>query len=224
MFSRTLIAIAVMALSAGSANAVSYYSSQGTASDGSAVAADRSDINAAFDGDANTFYSLGVNVGNGFGGTLTVDVSPQRIASGSVIEVTNNTPNASYPESAQLWLGGSIVDGAWDNSDAVYFGELFNNGDTPHVDLDLGTITLGGQGGNETVWELALNSDSIYSLITLVDTTLLKYSGDYGSTISDGFDVGEFRVAAIPLPASILMLMGALSGLGLISRRRYADA
>src|SRR5690625_7895098 len=109
MISRTLLAIAMVAISFGSANAVSYHSTQGKDSNGNAVAPNSSDLNAAFDGDSNTFYSLGI------GGTLSVDVSPQRIASGSVVEITNDTPNKTYPESAKVYLGGTIgEDGIWD--------------------------------------------------------------------------------------------------------------
>lgn len=219
MISRTLLAVAVVAMSFGSANAVTYYNDQGAQSDGTAVAADRSDLDAAFDGDSSTFYSLGI------GGTLSVDVSPNRIASGSVVEITNDSPNKSFPESAQIWLGGSIgEDGIWDSTDAVYFGELFNDGSDADFVADFGSIFLSDQAGKETVWELTLNSDVVYSLITLVDSTWENYSGEYTKLVSDGFDVGEFRVAAIPLPASVLMLMGALGGLGFVSRRRKADA
>lgn len=219
MISRTLLAIAMVAISFGSANAVSYHSTQGLDSKGNAVDAARSDRNAAFDGDSNTFYSLGI------GGTLSVDVSPQRIASSSVVEVTNNTPNKTYPESAEIWLGGSIDDnGIWSDIGAVKFGELFNDGTAETYEPDFGSILAGGQTGQTTTWNLVLNSDAVYSLITLVDSTWKNYSDKYTEIMSDGFDVGEFRVAAIPLPASVLMLMGALGGLGFLSRRREAHA
>jgi len=216
MISRTLLAAAVVALSFGSANAVTYYADQGLQSDGKAVAEERSDMNTAFDGNSRTFYSLGI------GGTLTADMSPKQIASGSVLEITNSSPNETFPESAQIWLGGSIgEDGIWDRTDAVYFGELFNDGSKADYVSDFGSILLTSMGGQGAGWELTLNPDVVYSLITLVDTTWDNYGGEY-TEISDGFDVGEFRVAAIPLPASVLMLMGALGGLGFVSRRRQA--
>lgn len=237
MISRTLLALAVVAMSVGSANAVTYYATQGERSDETAVAAERSVVGNAYDGDASTFFSLGVNQPGEdgkqvYGGSLTADVSPLRIASGSVVEITNSTPNKTYPESAEIWLGGSIIDDAWDSSGAVLFGEIFNEDPSDRqltFDSAFGSITMTGQGGTETAWELTLNSDAVYSLITLRDTTLINYSSKYGDgtdgrIVTDGFDVGEFRVAAIPLPASVLMLLGALGGLGFVSRRRHADA
>src|SRR5690625_2970470 len=156
MISRTLLAIAMVAISFGSANAVTYYASQGERSNGNAVAAEYRNIDNVHDGNADTYFSLGVyGTEVGYGGSLTADVRPLRIASGSVIEVTNSTPNTKYPESAEIWLGGSVVDGVWSSEGAVLFGEIFNQ-DPAKRDFtfksELGTIKMTNKGGRETGW------------------------------------------------------------------------
>src|SRR5699024_5958355 len=105
------------------------------------------------------------------------------------------------------------------------FAEISNVDALEIFDISLGSITQ-SQNGDQTIWELSLSPSATYSLITLVDITKSRHADHYADTgyDSDGFDVGEFSVQAVPLPASVLMLLGALGGLGLIGHRRRAEA
>ncbi|HET7408890.1 MAG TPA: VPLPA-CTERM sorting domain-containing protein [Paracoccaceae bacterium] len=222
MIAKSLLIAGVIALSAGSAGAVSYnfgaatyYADQGATASGGTVDPDRSILANASDGKADTWFSLGI------GGTLSIDVKPHGLTGGQVTEVTFKTVNDAYLESAQIWLGGQVdANGVFDQTGAYHFGTLIN--DETGFELEpgsFGSITKLAQGGNTTVWELLFTGDTEYSLITLLDIT-----NDNNSPLNDGFDVGEFKVTMAPLPASVLMLMGALCGLGFIGRRRRADA
>lgn len=184
--------------------AIVYTSLQGDRADGSPVPGDRSVLSEAYDGDASTFYSLGM------GGSITA-TSTLGVIGGSVIEVTFGTINPSFPESAEIYLDYGL-------GTQTLFGEIFNNNTPFTFDNTLGTITKDSQSGNTTQWTMALNGPPFgFTNITLLDTTV-----DSTGVNSDGFDVGEFSVSEVPLPASLLMLLGALGGLGVISRRRKA--
>lgn len=178
---------------------------QGLDSNGNPVAANRSDVTTINDGDASTFVALGI------GGTLSYDVSPELLTGASVVEVTFGTVNLSFPESAYVYLGGSIVGGSFDMTGATLAGELFNDGTA--ID-GANTITAGLVGGAST-FSIAIDSSEGFSLITLVDTTLDNFASKYDADKpSDGFDVGEFKVTSVvPLPAAAWMLLAGLGGL-----------
>ena len=175
--------------------------------------AGRSTIGAITDGDASTFYSLGV------GGTLSVDVSPRALTGASVVEVTYGSPNDDYPESAELWLGGSISGGTFDDTGATLAARLFNDGTFTGAS-DIAT-TLGSDGAS---FSIDIDPNEGFSLITLRDASIEDFGDSYADSgiVSDGFDVGEFTVAAVPLPASGSFLLAALLGAAMLRRRATA--
>lgn len=69
------------------------------------VAADRSDPNAMFDGDLNTFYSLGL------GGSIVLDFGRLVAAPGTIAEVTFKL--AGYIERVQIFVGLTNDAGAY---------------------------------------------------------------------------------------------------------------
>jgi hypothetical protein len=199
-------AITAIAL-AGSAHAASitFTEAQGTQADGAAVPADRSDIAHLTDGDVTTFYSLGI------GGSLTASIAPEFIAGASLVEVTFGN-NPSFPESALVYLD-SISSG-------TLLGELFNAASGASSISANGIITSlpNTPSIGVTSFNIDLNGLSGSSLI-FVDST----GDNYGATGSkDGFDIGELRIAAVPLPAAGLMLIVGLGGLAALRRRAKA--
>src|SRR3546814_12585120 len=62
------------------------------------------------------------------------------VCSADLIEITFGTINDEFPESAQVWLGGSVTGGVFDPTGADLFGELFNDGTAPTFDATLGPI------------------------------------------------------------------------------------
>jgi hypothetical protein len=220
-FRTTVIAAGVIAFMPFAASAATLLENQGLTSAGGAVAPDRSLLSSVTDGDPNTFFSLGI------GGTLSADVSPLAIASGSVVEVTFDNID-TYPESAQVWLGGSWTGSAWDWTGAILLGELFN------VASGQATSSTGVNGSSVsqvtntttglTTYFISLGSN-VGSLLTLLDTTLVNFASAYddpGEPVSDGFDAGEFRVTPVPVPAAGFLLLAGLGGLAALKRRKAA--
>jgi hypothetical protein len=209
----TVVALAAGALLAGTVSAsaaISYTANQGLQSNGLGVAADRSNINNVNDGNPATFFSLGV------GGAL-VATSSLGALGGSVIEVTFGTVNPQFPESAEVYLDFDLA-----SMTGTLLGEIFNDGTAPSFNAALGTIVLNAFGGSTSNWTITLNSPPApVGNIALLDTTDASlYGGSGEPAFTDGFDVGEFNVSEVPLPASVLMLLAALGGLGLFGRGR----
>lgn len=174
--------------------------------DGVADGGSRFDVDNAYDGDAGTFYSLGD------GGSMTVDVSPLTLLSpASVIEVTFNTPNPSWPESAKIFLDNMLA------------GEIFNNG-TATSEAGF-TLTSTASGGSMSAFEIAF-SGGPFSALTILDTTMTNFASSYTSRVTDGFDVAELSVSvnAVPVPPALGLLAGAIGLLGWTGRRRRQAA
>ena len=185
-----------------SANAATITPNQELQCDGvTPVWSNRSDIGNISDGDPDTMYSLGC------GGSLTVDVSPNRIGEASVVEITGNN-DATHPESAQLFLDG------------VLFAELFTTA-TGMVAANLNPIngftvtTTANDGGVGLTGFLIELGTNYASELKLVDTT-----NPLASTSFDGFDIAELSVAEVPLPAAGLLFISGLLGAGLWRRRK----
>ncbi|MEX2519402.1 MAG: hypothetical protein WD969_08745 [Paracoccaceae bacterium] len=192
--------------------------SQGQNGAGGDVAAARSDLSKVTDGvsNVNSIFSLGL------GGFLSFDVDPLRLGSPIVvIEVTSGTPNPSFPEAANLFLGGSVVGTGLSDSNSfsggTLIGNLSNDGDLTPFGVN-GAVITKTQNNLTTTFTInfANVGSGVFSRVTLVDTTTGTGTG------VDGFDVGEFSVNAVPLPAPALLLLSGLAGIGFVSRRRRA--
>lgn len=173
--------------------------------DGVATPGSRFDVDNVYDGDTSSFYSLGD------GGSLTIDVSPLTLASpATVLEVTFGTPNPAYPESAQVFLGSDLA------------GELFNDGSfTSETGFMISNPTTGASGA---AFEIAFASGA-YSTLMLLDTTMANFAGSYNANkVTDGFDIAEVSVNAVPLPPALALFFAPLALLGFMGSRRRRDA
>lgn len=198
-------------LVAGSADAsITFVTNQGPAKVGT-VALARSNTANMLDGNTNTMYSLGL------GGTLTASIFPDLIASVSVIELTIGN-NTRYPESMEVFLGDNL-------STAVLLGELFNvaSGDPSINGAGFITTTANDPGTGRTSFKIALGGLSgTSSSLIFRDTTVGNFGLSNLTNDADGFDIAELRIAAVPLPAGVLLLGLGLGGLAAYRRRAAA--
>lgn len=215
-----LLAAALAAASPLAAHAVTVAANQGLQGDGAPVAADRSNIDSVLDVDVTegsaTFFSLGL------GGFISLDTSPRDLKSPTlIIEITNGTPNASFPEAAKLILGGTLTGpGGLSESNAfsggIEIGTLSNNASLTVASANGAVITKTQTGRTSRfVVDFSGVAGGPFTRITLLDVSPTQSN-------TDGFDVGAFSVETVPPPASALLLLGGLAGLGFVSRRRAA--
>lgn len=151
------------------------------------------------------FYSLGL------GGVAVFGFGTNFGAEATVFEVTfgctapvNANGTCSYVETADVYA----LAGAYDPFDTAFgLSDL----------LSLGFQKVGSipNGVANTAGGASIAISGPFSFLALVDTS------PSGSG-RDGFDVDAISVSAVPLPASALMLLGALGGLGYLHRRRAA--
>ena len=223
---RWLMAAALAVAMPAAASAVTITAKQGDTSAGVDVPLARSNLDAATDGNNGTFFSLGI------GGFFSIDVTPLRLGSpASVIEVTFGSPNNGFPESADLFLGGSVTGtglsdlNSFDATGALNIGSLDNSANAP-VGLSGAIISKSLLGNDFVSYTIDFSAVvGVFTRLTLVDTTdAAFYAGRTGSNASDGFDIGEISVNAVPLPAPLLLLLSGIAGLGVMSFRRRAAA
>ncbi|MFN3260290.1 MAG: VPLPA-CTERM sorting domain-containing protein [Pikeienuella sp.] len=160
---------------------------------------------ATFANSGGGFYSLGLGGAAVFG--FGVDFGTQA----TVFEVTfgctgPQSPNGtcSFVETADVYAlagGYTPFDGAFGLSDLLSLG-FQKVGSIPNGVAN----TAGGA-------TIAISGP--FSWLALVDTSPFVNG-------RDGFDVDAVSVSAVPLPASILFLLGGLGGLGLLRARRAA--
>ena len=176
------------------ANAMTITAS-GDVSDGVA-GAQRVDVDNAFDGDASTFYSLGM------GGWLEVDVSPLSIVSpAGLVEITFNTPNPLHPESVDIFMDGTLA------------GTISNDGVAGDTGVN-GFSLVATPGAGSTSYTMTFAGG--YHVIRLEDTSTAVHP------TNDGFDLAELSISAVPVPASAALLLTGLGGFAAARRKKKA--
>lgn len=200
-------------------NNITWTESQALQSNGAAVPANRSDLNDAFDNDTTTFFSLG------WGGSLTgiANFGFMFGQNNGVIEITFNSPNTGYPESAKL---------VFSNTGGGPTGEVELINLDPSGPADQCTGEVGGitcafvlNSGNNT-WSINLGGNT-FDKVVITDTTITRFAGSYNvSKPSDGFDIGELRFdtavdpSEVPEPGTYAMMGLGMAGLALLRRRK----
>ena len=150
-------------------------------------------------------------------------------------DMNNITPGATVDVSGGPYFFDSNFTGA-DVAGTFEFTFTNNNLGVAAVTISEGTVlqnTLDFLGGVTAVWlnggasaiipEGATMGWSLKSVIAAGGSDTLRISfGDPTAVVARGRGDIDFDILVqpIPLPASALMLLGALSGLGVISRRR----
>jgi len=109
------------------------------------------------------------------------------------ISVVEVTFGASYPDESAL------VEVSLGGIDWIGVGSATNSGNS-------NGSPLGGTSG--------FTVNGIFDMIRFTDTST--------ATRGDGFDLDAFSVAAVPLPAGGLLLLGGLGALGFVRRRKFA--
>lgn len=147
----------------------------------------------AYDGDTNTFRSLGL------GGMGVFEFDPAFGSDATVWEVTfdcggSGSTCSGYQEGIEVYAGNS-----WDGDFTSQAGWT-----------SLGTIYNGDAQSGATV-----AAGGPFKYLFLVDI-----SASLGNKSLDGFDVGEVRASPVPVPAALPLFMSALAGLGFMGFRR----
>lgn len=197
---KLLFAATAVALSAGVANAATYYATtiesynQGGCTRPAECVADRYNPINALGAPDGQYVSLGMggDLTVGFGTTFTGTAGETRVKAWEVTYSAND-PSNTHLEAVDVY---AVLDG---------------------VETLLGRLT------NE--YDAASNSllaNVPFQFIRLVDATVAQFGTR--TTSFDGFDVDSVSVAAIPLPATGLMLLGGLGGFAAVRRRNKAKA
>ncbi|WP_298836305.1 VPLPA-CTERM sorting domain-containing protein [uncultured Roseobacter sp.] len=140
----------------------------------------------------NDFFSLGLN------GSLVLEFDPVITGAATVIEITNGGGSSSHKEAVRIF--GS--------NDGINF-DILGTADNQ------GGIDDGTRGTTSTV-----SFAGTYSFLGFVDISKSTFAG---TASSDGFDIDAIvvtSVSAVPLPASALLLLGGVAGLGAMRSRR----
>lgn len=193
---KMLLASIVFAVGAGGANAAVYHADKVIdAHRGTCIVSAK---RCAQNDRLNTSNVLGAANGSfyslGFGGDLTVGFANSLFTGGHKISLFEIT-FGSIPRTNHF----EAVD-VW----SVLAG----------VETFLGTITNLGGGGE-------VKSKAPFEYIKLVDVT----QREFATTSSlDGFDVDSLKIAAIPLPATGILLLAGLGGMAAMRRRKKIAA
>lgn len=126
----------------------------------------------------------------GLNGVLAFKIEPDFIGPGSIAEVTNPS---NHKEAVDIY-------GSFNGSDWVKITRLLNNLGSPSVTTALFVVP------------------EAYSYIGFVDATKDEFGTDTSST--DGYDIASFSLTAVPLPATLPLMLTAFGGMAVVRRLR----
>ena len=162
---------------------------------GGAGRSDASAVNlGAPDGD---FYSLGIDLVDGQGGAAIFEIDPMFTGPAVTVEVTY-TPSP-HAEAARVFVLLADAFGAPDIGSRQAVGVVHN-----------------GEGGL-TAPQTTVNFTGYWNFIAFQDISKQYYPN---TASTDGFDIDSVSVTTVPLPAGVLLLGGAVAGLGALRRRK----
>ncbi|MEL6913717.1 MAG: VPLPA-CTERM sorting domain-containing protein [Pseudomonadota bacterium] len=153
-----------------------------------------------YDHSDGRFFSLGLTTGPQDVSELVLHIAPAFTRQASIVEVTY-TPSG-HKEAAKIY--GAVDDGTGgvDMSSMTLLGVVHNGAGGYKPDHN--TLTFSG----------------VYDFLIFADASKEVY-GDTQST--DGYDIDSVTVlAAVPLPAGMVLLLSAFGGLALLRRRASA--
>jgi hypothetical protein len=193
----TVVGLAAGALLAGTVSASAAIFATGITYNADNVTAGRGTT----DDRANGNNALGATNGTffeiGLNGDVDFTFGTVFTGPGAVVEVTFGS-RPGFPEFANFFVG-----------DGVTFSPIDNN---PISNSSGGSILLSFSGGPFSV----LRVQDAGSTVSQCD------DGAGGTYACGGFDIDSVMVSEIPLPASLLMLLAGLGGLGFFGRSRKA--
>jgi hypothetical protein len=133
------------------------------------------------------------------------------VSPASITEVTFGTPNDLFPESALIELDGGA------ESVEIFNGSLGEAG-CQGATAGIGCAFVAG--ADSTTWAITFLSP--FSSFKITDTTETNFGAFYlaANRASDGFDIGELELVAVPEPTSISLVGGALLAAALFCRKR----
>ncbi|MBK4218153.1 VPLPA-CTERM sorting domain-containing protein [Paracoccus caeni] len=194
---KMLLAGAVLAISAAGANAATYYANKVIeAVDGTCGTPGSLELcNPARKDPNNALHAAdGAFYSLGLGGSLTVGFAKPLFQPVDEVTVYEITYDREYGHHQEAVDVYGVLNGV-----ETFFGRLLN-----------------------TTTSSSVFATSAFEYIKLVDATKDQFPFG-GGVKGDGFDVDSVKVAAIPLPATGLLLLGGLGGLAALRRRKKAD-
>ena len=181
-----------------------------------------------FSTSVGTFSSIG---GQGSGGTVTQsgfanDGSTLTIRDANVFGRSSTTSEIFGDKTADKFLDSNDTFGiAWT---ATRGGGLFDKilltlrdgaefGAMMHITVDGQSVSFAGNGNADTRMVLI----DFGQAVRTSRITFANLNGQNNLT-NDGFSIDDIAISAVPLPASSLLLLAGLGGLGALKRRRKA--
>ena len=131
----------------------------------------------------------------GLGGSLVIQFDPKFKGNTSVVEITNGGVSSSHDEKVEIF--GS-------NDGNIFTSLGFADNQSGINDGTRGTKTT-------------ISFAGTYAYLGFLDISKAAFPNT-GST--DGFDIDAISVSSVPLPASALLLMAGVAGLGAMRKRR----